>query len=110
MKHTEIIQQLGQDDSDKVTSTFDAFIRGTIRSTFIDIMAEEVQTLCGAAYERSIKGACRRAGSTPSALEIEGEAFKRPRVRRSQDDGSECEVDLNSVSYTHLTLPTIYSV
>ena len=96
MKHTEIIQQLGQDDSDKVTSTFDAFIRGTIRSTFIDIMAEEVQTLCGAAYDRSIKGACRRAGSTPSALEIEGEAFKRPRVRRSQDDGSECEVDLNS--------------
>jgi putative transposase len=95
MNHIEIIQQLGQDDSKEVSTIFDAFIRGTIRNTFIDIMADEVSALCGAAYDRSAKGACRLAGSAPSALEIEGEAIRRPRVRRQQD-GSECEVDLDS--------------
>ena len=56
MNHIEIIQQLGQDDSKEVSTIFDAFIRGTIRNTFIDIMADEVSALCGAAYDRSAKG------------------------------------------------------
>jgi len=55
-----------------VSTIFDAFIRGTIRNTFIDIMADEVSALCGAAYDRSAKGACRRAGSALSALETSG--------------------------------------
>ncbi|MGB7241613.1 MAG: transposase [Sulfitobacter sp.] len=96
MNHIEIIQQLGQDDNKEVSNVFDTFIRGTIRSSFIDIMASEVSALCGAAYDRSVKGACRRAGSAPSALEIEGEPIRRPRVRRQQDDGSESEVDLDT--------------
>ena len=64
--------KLGQDDSKVVSTIFDAFIRGTIRNTFIDIMADEVSALCGAAYDRSAKGACRRAGSALSALETSG--------------------------------------
>ena len=45
MNHIEIIQQLGQDDRKEVSTIFDAFIRGTIRNTFIDIMADEVSAL-----------------------------------------------------------------
>jgi hypothetical protein len=46
MKHTEIIQVLGQVDTQQVANTFGDFIRGSIRNTFIDLMATEVEALC----------------------------------------------------------------
>lgn len=96
MKHTEIIQVLGQVDCQQVANTFGDFIRGTIRNTFIELMATEVEALCGAAYDRTSNQDYRRAGNAPSALEIEGESIKRPRIRRKRSDGSESEHELQT--------------
>ena len=80
MKHTEIIQVLGQVETQQVADTFEDFIRGSIRNTFIELMATEVEALCGTAYDRTSNRDYRRSGNAPSALEIEGESIKRPRV------------------------------
>lgn len=96
MKHLEIIQQLGQVGPGEAAATFDEFLRGSVRQSLINIMADEVSSLCGPAYDRGAKTECRRAGSAPSSLEVEGEKLARPRVRRRQADGNESEVLLDS--------------
>lgn len=96
MQNSEIIQQLGQVEPGEASACFDEFLRGAVRQSIINVMADEVSTLCGQAYARGAKGPYRRAGNAPSSLEVEGTRLERPRVRRRQADGSEEEVALNS--------------
>ena len=64
------------------------FIRATIRNLAIDIMAEEVAGLCGAAYKPSSENGFRRSGGTCAGVRIGGvsERIRRPRVRRHGKD------------------------
>ncbi len=96
MKHLEIIHQLGQTDSREAAVAFDEFLRGAIRQSLVSVMAEEVTSLRGAAHGRGTESPCRRAGSVPSSLEVEGEKISRPRVHREHSDGTKSEVKLAS--------------
>ncbi len=84
MKHLEITHQFGQADSREAAVAFDEFLRGAVRQSLVSVMAEEVTSLCGAAYGRDTEGPSRRAGSAPSSLEVEGEKISRPRVRNDR--------------------------
>ncbi|MFD2302061.1 IS256 family transposase, partial [Roseibacillus ishigakijimensis] len=64
-------------------------MRGCVRAGLLQVMAEEVELLCGPKHHPAPESDCRRAGSEQGQAYIEGQREKiiRPRVR--EKDGSE---------------------
>jgi len=90
------LQCLGQIDSSEAGRVFREFLRGQVRQSLVNIMAEEVGELCGPKYRPAPETDCRRAGSAEGVAIVEGrrERVVRPRVRRTKQDGSTEEVGL----------------
>ena len=57
------LRRLGQIDSSEAGRVFREFLRGQVRQSLVNIMAEEVQELCGPKYRPASDSDCRRAGS-----------------------------------------------
>jgi len=90
------LRRLGQIDSSEAGRVFREFLRGQVRQSLVNIMAEEVQELCGPKYRPASDSDCRRAGSAEGVAIVEGrrERVARPRVRRKKSDGTTEEVQL----------------
>lgn len=90
------LRRLGQIDSGEAGEIFREFLRGKVRESLVNIMAEEVAELCGPKHRPSRDAECRRAGSAKGAVLHEGrrEEVVRPRVRRTHGDGATEEVRL----------------
>jgi putative transposase len=88
--------RLGQMDSSEAGAIFREFLRGKVRESLVNIMAEEVGELCGPKHRPASDAECRRAGSAKGAVLHEGrrEELVRPRVRRTKGDGKTEEVRL----------------
>lgn len=97
MKEATLLEALGQVGEGKVGEIFREFIRGAVVSSFMDVMAKEVETLCGPSYKPFGGDAPYRSGSAHGICILEGlsEDVSRPRVRRKKGDASE-EVHLES--------------
>jgi putative transposase len=90
------LRRLGQMDSSEAGRVFREFLRGQVRQSLVNIMAEEVQELCGPKYRPASDTDCHRAGSAEGVAIVEGrrERVARPRVRRTRSDGTTEEVQL----------------
>lgn len=76
------------------------YLRACTRQALRSVIDEEVAQLCGPRHKPDENAACRRAGSAPSYVMVNGkhEPMERPRVRmRSQSEGNKgAEVQLKS--------------
>jgi putative transposase len=100
MSKLPLQEQLLQSNSEQTSEIFNEYLRGAVRFALLDLMQEEVQTLCGQAYDRNGDDCSgyRRAGSEKGVCYIDRgkESIKRPRVRRVLENGDEEEVTLNT--------------
>lgn len=73
-------------------------LRGAVRAALGELMAEEVQALCGDRYQRGRAREFRRGGHDDGVMYFGGrkESIDRPRVRRKRGDGKEEEVPLKT--------------
>jgi transposase-like protein len=71
-------------------------LRQAVRGALGELMAEEVEALCGARYRPEAGTLYRRGGNEEGIVYVAGrkEAIERPRVRRQRGDGREEEAGL----------------
>ena len=98
MDQSRFIEQLGQVGVSETGRIFHEYLRGAVRAMIVDVMAAEVDELCGAKYRPDRDAEHQRAGSAEGMVLWEGrrENVKRPRVRRKKENGSSEEVRLKS--------------
>ncbi len=98
MNQSKFIEQLGQADASETGRIFREYLRGAVRVMIADVMAAEVDELCGLKYHPDGDADHQRAGSADGLVVWEGrlENVKRPRVRRKRKNGSSEEVRLKS--------------
>ena len=98
MDKGSVLQALGQVSAEEAGEVFREYLRGAAREMLVGVMAEEVTTLCGAAYHPSEEGEFYRAGSAEGYAYVESrrEDMVRPRVRRRVGDDTTQEVTLES--------------
>jgi transposase-like protein len=97
MNQSTLHELLWQADAGEIGRVFREQVTILTREIFLDVMEGEVTALCGAVYHPVGRG-CRRAGSAPGSVVLDGRAepVLRPRVRRRKADGGEAEVGLAS--------------
>ncbi len=90
------LRGLGQIESSEAGRVFREFLRGQVRQSLVNIMAEEVRELCGPKYRPMVDADCYRGGTAEGVVLCEGrrERVARPRVRRTKGDGTTEEVRL----------------
>jgi putative transposase len=88
MTHEKLKAAFLQGGEREATELFNELIRGSVREAFWQMMAEEVEVLCGPHYRPDKTSEYRRAGSENGSVYLGGdkEEIRRPRVRH-QDDG-----------------------
>ena len=97
MEEFKLLQKLGQVSKGEAAKVFREHLRGVVRGMICEVMALEVEELCGSKHLR-VRGETYRAGSSSGRVIHEGrrEEVVRPRVRRHQRDGTSSEVTLES--------------
>jgi len=97
MNESSLLQSLGQVPLSDAANVFRDHLRGAVRQMITDVMAQEVNELCGAKHHPT-DGDTFRNGSTPGRVIYEGqrEEVVRPRVRQRQANGSTREIQLAS--------------
>ena len=88
MNHEKLKAAFVQGGERESTELFNELIRGSVREAFWQMMAEEVEALCGPRYRPEKTSEYRRGGSECGRVYLGGEKeeIRRPRVRH-QDDG-----------------------
>ena len=88
MNHEKLKAAFLQGGERESTELFNELIRGSVREAFWQMMAEEVEALCGPRYRPEKTSEYRRAGTECGKVYSGGdkEEIRRPRVRH-QDDG-----------------------
>ena len=91
METKEIAEEVGRLEAGVAGKALREWMRGMVRNAMLDVLAQEVLSLCGPSHERT-EGAgreCYRAGSAPGGIQWESrrEAIQRPRVRRRKGEG-----------------------
>ena len=95
MLDANVLQSLGQVSSEEAGAIFRDFLRGSVREMISEVIAAEVEDLCGPKHSPT-GGDVFRSGSSGGRVLIDGqrEPVTRPRVRRRSADGSTTEVPL----------------
>lgn len=98
MDQSNLIELLGQASVSEAGRIFREYLRGGVRMMLAEVMAAEVAELCGPKYHPSEDAVCQRAGSASGYVVWEGkrEDVKRPRARRTNEDGRTEEVRLQT--------------
>jgi hypothetical protein len=88
MTHEKLKAAFLQGGERESSGVFNELIRGSVREAFWQMMAEEVEALCGPHYRPDKSSEYRRAGSEIGSVYLGGdkEEIRRPRVRH-RDDG-----------------------
>ena len=97
MDDLNLIERLGQVSSRETGIIFRNFLRGGVRQMICEVMAAEVNDLCGPKHHPNDSGYVR-AGSSSGRVMAYGqrEDLTRPRVRREDDSGQQEEVKLET--------------
>jgi len=92
-----LFQMLGQVSGGEAAEVFRSHLRGFVRKMICDVMASEVDELCGPKHQPN-GGELFRSGSSSGRVLVDGEREEvvRPRVRERQQSGSTSEVTLAS--------------
>lgn len=88
MDNVSLIELLAQAEDSEVGEAFESFLRMAARTAFTSALFEEVESLCGKAYQPFADSDYQRAGSAPGRyfFGTDEESVRRPRVRK---DGKE---------------------
>jgi len=94
---SNLYETLGQVSSSDAGQIFRDHLRGCVRQMICEVMAAEVDDLCGAKHQPSDSDHFR-AGSSPGRVIVDGEreSVVRPRVRKRSPDGGSEEAALAS--------------
>lgn len=97
MEDRNLFQMLGQVSGGEAAEVFRSHLRGFVRKMICDVMASEVDELCGPKHQPN-GGELFRSGSSSGRVLVDGEREEvvRPRVRERQQSGSTSEVTLAS--------------
>ena len=97
MDDRNLLQLLGQVSGVEASQIFREHIRGFVRTMICEVMASEVDELCGPKHQPT-GGELFRAGNSSGRVLVdgEGEEVLRPRVRKRHQSGSTSEVTLAS--------------
>lgn len=87
MTHEKLKAAFLQGGPREASELFNEMIRGSVREAFWQMMAEEVEGLCGPRYRPDGASDYQRAGSEKGSVYLDGakEAIRRPRVRHRSD-------------------------
>lgn len=87
MTHEKLKTAFVQGGAREATDLFNEVIRGCVREAFWQMMAEEVESLCGKRYHPDPDCSYQRAGSEVGSVYLDGEkeTVRRPRVRHETD-------------------------
>jgi len=98
MEHPIDLSTILQAEASEAATLLSSYVRQCVRSTILTLMQEEVEQLCGPAYNPSSESSFFRAGSAPTSLYADGKPFSasRPRVRELTDNGTR-EVTLKTL-------------
>jgi len=89
--------QIVKDAYQQIREVVESQMRGAALALVQGLFAEEVQSLCGAAYSRKQEGQCCRGGSDPGSVLLKGQRVAVRKLRLKQD-GQDVELK----SYTAL--------
>jgi putative transposase len=97
MSDSNLFQSLGQVSSGEAAQVFRDHLRGVVRTMISEVLAAEVDQLCGPKHQPN-DSELFRAGSSSGRVLVDGEREEvvRPRVRQEQPNGSTTEVPLAS--------------
>ena len=98
MENSNVLESLGQADFGSAGEIFRNYMRAATRDIVIDVMADEIEMLCGPRYRPGPEAEYVRAGSAEGYVHIEAnrEQITRPRVRQKNPDGTTSEAELES--------------
>ena len=98
MEKGNVLESLGQADFGSAGEIFRDYMRAATRDIVIDVMADEIEMLCGPRYQPDPEAEYIRAGSAKGYVHIEAnrEQIIRPRVRQKNPDGTTGEAELES--------------
>ena len=84
MDNGNVIESLGQADFGSAGEIFRDYVRTATQGIVLDVMAEELERLCGPRYRPDVDSEFSRAGTAEGYVYIEAdrEQITRPRVRR----------------------------
>jgi putative transposase len=87
MTHEKLKSAFLQGGEREASELFNDLIRGSAREAFWQMMAEEVEALCGPRYRPEEGSSYHRAGSERGSVYLDGdkEEIRRPRVRHRGD-------------------------
>lgn len=98
MDRMELFEVVMQADSEDFAQVLGDFFVGMERFCMVEVMAEEVQQLCGPSHKRGNNSEFVRAGSAPGGF-FGSKGYRdilRPRVRRKEPDGTSSEAHLKT--------------
>jgi len=97
MEDRNLFQALGQVSGGEAAQVFREHLRGFVLKMICEVMASEVDQLCGPKHQPT-GGDLFRAGNSSGRVLVDGEREEvvRPRVRERQQSGSTSEVTLAS--------------
>ena len=84
MENVALIELLAQAGDSEAAETVESFLRTAARTAFTAVLFQEVESLCGKAYQPLSDSDYQRAGSAPGRyfFGIDEEPVRRPRVRK----------------------------
>jgi len=87
MTHEKLKSAFLQGGEREASELFNELIRGSVRAAFWQMMADEVEMLCGPHYQPNSDSEHRRAGSEKGSVYLNGdkEEMRRPRVRHREE-------------------------
>ena len=98
MEHPIDLSTILQAEASEAATLLSSYVRQSVRSTILAMMQEEVEQLCGPAYNPSSESSFYRAGSAPTTIYADGKpvSTSRPRVRELTGNGTR-EVTLKTL-------------
>jgi len=98
MEHPIDLTTILQAEASEASTLLTSYVRQCVRSTILSMMQEEVEQLCGPAYNPSNESSFFRAGSAPTTIYADGKpvSTNRPRVRELTEHGTR-EVTLKTL-------------
>ncbi len=87
MDHQQLKDAFLQGEEREAAHLLNQVLRGCVREAFWNLMADEVETLCGARYQPDPDSPYRRAGSETGSVYLDGKKTEitRPRVRHENE-------------------------
>ena len=104
MDNVTLIELLAQAEDSEAGAAVESYLRMAARTAFTTVLFQEVESLCGKAYQPAADSDYQRAGSAPGRyfFGTDEESVRRPRVRKN---GKEVRLKTYEAAQSREALP-----